>query len=206
MNITGKPAGKYPDKEWLAMILDERRCPDAIREIYRVLYALCLDYVTRNSGTSSDAEDIFQEVVLSFIEVVKKGRFRGESSISTFVYALIRHSWLNELKKRSSTRLREQRYEKGKVREDPDVSQIISGREERQLLMKLVEELGERCKTVLLAYYYENLPVKDILLRTDFDNEQVVRNKKYKCLKQLTELIKVQPGLATRLKAILSYE
>lgn len=206
MTKSGNPAAKYPDREWLAMILDDAGSTEAIKELYRSLYGLCLDYVTRNSGTGSDAEDIFQEVVLSFIEVVKKGRFRGESSISTFVYALIRHSWLNELKKRDSSRIREMRYEKTKAQEEPDVSQIIAGREERQLLMKLVEAMGEGCRTVLLAFYYENLPVKEILLKTELTNEQVVRNKKYKCLKQLIELIKAQPGLAARLKTILTYE
>lgn len=206
MNKTGKPAGKYPDAEWIAMLLDDRRSGEAIREMYRSLYGMCLDYVVRNSGSASDAEDIFQEAVLSFITVVKQGRFRGESSISTFVFALIRHSWLNELKRRDSSNAREIRYESGKTEAEPDVSQIISGREERQLLLRIVEELGESCKTVLLAFYYENLPVKEILLRTKFDNEQVVRNKKYKCLQQLVALIRQRPGIAERLKSILSYE
>ena len=206
MNTTGKPAGKYPDALWLEMLTDETRSSDAIRELYRVLYGLCADFVQRNSGNPTDAEDIFQEVVLTFIGVVRNGRFRGESSISTFFYALIRHSWLNELKKRDSTKNRELRYERGQERSEQDVSHFISGQEERGLLMRLIESLGESCKTVLLAYYYENLPVKEILVQTDFENEQVVRNKKYKCLKQLGELIRSRPGLAARLKSILTYE
>ena len=39
-----------------------------------------------------------------------------------------------------------------------------------------------------------------------YENEQVVRNKKYKCIKKLEELLYEDPNLANNLKTILSYE
>jgi hypothetical protein len=38
--------------------------------------------------------------------------------------------------------------------------------------------------------------MKDILHHLPYENEQVVRNKKYKCLQSLTELIKQNPVIA----------
>ena len=73
-------------------------------------------------------------------------------------------------------------------------------------LMNVVDSLGDGCKKILLAFYFDNLAMKDILKTTDYENEQVVRNKKYKCLKQLEQMIARQPNLAKNLQSILSYE
>jgi hypothetical protein len=37
----------------------------------------------------------------------------------------------------------------------------------------------------------------------DYENEQVVRNKKYKCMKQLEQMIKDDPALKQTLKNLL---
>jgi RNA polymerase sigma factor (sigma-70 family) len=144
--------------------------------------------------------------VLTFIELVKKDKFRGESSISTFLYALTRNIWLNELKKRGRAKLRDEKFEKGKETTHIDVSHYMMNREIKAQLMHLVESLGETCKKILLAFYFENLAIKEILQTLDYENEQVVRNKKYKCLKQLEQMIAGQPNLAKNLQSFLSYE
>jgi len=48
--------------------------------------------------------------------------------------------------------------------------------------------------------------MKQILEQLKYENEQVVRNKKHKCMKKLGELIQSDPLLANNLKAILHYE
>ena len=45
--------------------------------------------------------------------------------------------------------------------------------------------------------------MKEILDATDYENEQVVRNKKYKCLKQLEKMILEKPHLKETLKTLL---
>jgi RNA polymerase sigma factor (sigma-70 family) len=181
--------------------------PDAaIRHLYRTQFSMTAAYIRQNSGTDEDAEDIFQEVVLVFIDVLKKGKFRGESSVSTFLYSLTRNIWLNELKKRGRSKLRDEIFEKGKDQTDDDVSHLIVNREMKSQLMQLVDRLGENCKKILLAFYFENLAMKEILKTLDYENEQVVRNKKYKCLKQLEQLISGNPGLVKNLKSLLFYE
>ena len=72
--------------------------------------------------------------------------------------------------------------------------------------MQVIEQLGDSCKQVLLAFYYQELSVKEMLSFLPYENEQVVRNKKYKCLKKLEELLNQDPSLASNLKTILNYE
>ena len=86
------------------------------------------------------------------------------------------------------------------------MSHLIVNREMKSQLMQLVDKLGEACKKILLAFYFENLSMREILNHLDYENEQVVRNKKYKCLKQLEQMMTGQPGLVKNLKSALLYE
>ena len=98
------------------------------------------------------------------------------------------------------------KFESSKEDIEADVSNIISGREARGQVMQIIEQLGEACKQVLMAFYYNNLSVKEMLAFLPYENEQVVRNKKYKCLKKLEEMLHDDPALANNLKTILTYE
>ena len=194
------------DKRLIELLSSDTKPDEAIRFLYRTQYSITAAYIKQNSGTDEDAEDIFQEVVMVFIEVLKKNKFRAESSISTFLYSLTRNIWLNELKKRGRAKLRDAVFEKGKETPEWDVGYSMINRELKSQLMQLVDKLGETCKKILIAFYFENQAMRDILQTLDYENEQVVRNKKYKCLKQLEQMMTSQPTLANNLKSVLFYE
>ena len=197
-----KPSS-YTDTTLLQALRLETNIDEPIRHLYRTQFNITTAYIKQNNGSEEDAEDIFQEVVLTFIELVKKDKFRGESSISTFLYALTRNTWLNELKKRGRAKLREEKFEKAKETTSIDVSHFIINREMKLQLMQLVASLGETCKKILLAFYFENRAMKEILEILDYENEQVIRNKKYKCLKQLEQMINHDPLLMNTFKNAL---
>ncbi len=193
---------EFTDVELTEMLYAGKGIDDAIKFLYQKQFTITAAYIKQNSGNDEDAEDIFQEVLLAFIELVQKQKFRGDSSISTFLYAITRNIWLNELKKRGRSKLRNEKFEKAKDSTGGDISHLITEREVKKELMQMVESIGETCKKILLAFYFENMSMKDILKTLDYENEQVVRNKKYKCLKKLEQLITAQPALVKNLKSI----
>ena len=69
--------------------------------------------------------------------------------------------------------------------------------------MTLFEKLGEKCNQILTYFYYNNYSMKEILERMDYGNEQVLRNKKYKCLKTLINLVNSSPAIKENLKTAL---
>jgi RNA polymerase sigma factor (sigma-70 family) len=196
----------FSDAELIANIQAGKSMDESIKAIYREYYHYLAWYVQKNSGTQQDAEDVFQEVVVSFIDLVKKNKFRGESSVKTFLYALNRHMWLNELKRRGRATAREAKYEQAKPHLIMDASYTLIINEDKNKVYALIEQLGSNCKKILLLYYYENQSMKEILTQTDYETEQVVRNKKYKCLKQLEQLIAANPALKETLKNLLHGE
>ncbi len=192
-----------PDTELVANLRAGKSMDEAIKAIYRNHFESLCWYIMNNSGSRQDAEDVFQEVVLSFIDLVQRDKFRGESTVKTFLFSLNRYTWLNELKRRGRAQAREEKYERGQERTEMDASHYIADREGKAELTRLVGELGETCRKILLLFYYENLSMREILETLHYENEQVVRNKKYKCLKQLEQMITEKPYLKQSLKNLL---
>lgn len=190
------------DAEIVANLQSGQQINEMVKVIYNENFQSLSRYIMQNGGSWQDAEDIFQEVVVNFIELVQKNKFRGESSLKTFLFSINRHIWLNELKKRGRAQRRENKYEKGQEVAEIDASQYIADREEKATVAALVGTLDETCKKILLLFYYENLSIKEILETTNYENEQVVRNKKYKCLKQLEQILNEKPNLKQTLKDI----
>lgn len=196
----------YTDSELLEALRAGKGMNPVLKFLYRQHFEALKVYILQNSGSEQDAEDIFQEVLVSFIELVRLEKFRGDSSVKTFLYSLTRNTWLNELKRKGRADVREMKYEKAKDTVDVDASQQIAGRESRKQVMEVVEKLGDLCKKILLAYYYEDRSMKEIVDIAGYDSEQVVRNKKYKCLKQLEQMLTADPNMAKTLKKALNYE
>lgn len=186
----------YSDAELMAAIGRGDQLNNAIYFIYQQYAESVQSFILANSGSQPDAEDIFQETVVTFIDLVKKDKFRGEASVKTFLTAIARNLWLNELKKRARSDIREKAFENNRDGIEPDVSQHMADREIKQQFVTVLGKLGEPCKKLLTLFYYENLSMKDILQHLPYENEQVVRNKKYKCLQALTELVKRNPVIA----------
>ena len=192
------------DEEIKDNIILNKDMETTIGYLYKTHYEHLAGYIQHNSGSEQDAEDIFQEVVVMFIRSVQLKKFRGESSIRTFLYALNRNTWLNELKRRGRAEVREQKY---KFTEDMDnygADRMIENREGHRKLLDTMEKLGADCKQILLLYYYENQSMREIAEMTHYENEQVVRNKKYKCLKKLEEMITTNKLLYQQLKNLLN--
>lgn len=193
----------FPDAEVVAGLRSVSRMDEAVKTIYRHHFDSLCWYVMNNNGTRQDAEDLFQEVLVTFIELVQQGKFRGESSVKTFLFSLNRHAWLNELKRRGRALAREEKFEKAKPTEEADVSRQIGEREGRKQLLDLLGKLGEACRKILVMFYYENRSVAEMLDELEYENEQVVRNKKYKCMKQLEQFIAADPALKQNLKNLM---
>lgn len=199
-------AENYTDGQVLDWLKSGRQPDPIVRFLYRQHYGSLSYYIEQNTGSKEDAEDIFQEVLVSFIELVRLDKFRGDSSIKTFLFSMNRHLWLNELKKRNRSLAREKSFEKSRPSLEMATDELIAGREARNQVLNVVSQLGDQCRKILLGFYYKDQSIKEILADTGYENEQVVRNKKYKCLKQLEQMIAGDPSLARSLKNALNYE
>ena len=184
----------FSDDAIIAAILSND-LDEVIFYIYKQYAELISFNVVTMGGTLQDGEDIFQETVVTFIELIRKNRFRRDSSIKTFLVSVARNIWLNELKKKKSGDQRAKIFETGRGNMDNDALDNLTQREKKEQLLSLMARLGESCRKMLTLYYYDNLSFEEIIRIMGYETEQVARNKKYKCMKELSELIRSNPVL-----------
>jgi RNA polymerase sigma factor (sigma-70 family) len=197
---------RYSDAELVNALKNPKEMDAAIRTIYKEYYGLLENYVVNNNGNKEDAADIIQETIVAFIEMVEQDKFRGEASIKSFLYAITRNLWLTELRKRSSSDNRNRIFEKAKDTTEQATVQHLVLREHFATILQLFDKLGAKCKQLLMLVYYEDLSMSDIMQQMpDYQNEQVLRNKKYKCMKQLEEMMQADDHLRTQFKNALKY-
>jgi hypothetical protein len=69
----------------------------------------------------------------------------------------------------------------------------------------IFKEVGDVCTQILTGYYYENLSMRQLLERFDYENEQVLRNRKSKCMKKLKEILLTNNNLFEQFKSFCVY-
>jgi RNA polymerase sigma factor (sigma-70 family) len=190
------PEEFYSDEELVAAIRDNKNLNNAIQFLYRNHAEKTSSFLIKYGANEQEAEDTFQETIIAFIDIVKKGTFRMEAKIGTFLVAIAKNIWFNEVKKKDRASYREKQFEDNRDKAETDVSHYINEREMKMQMRDLLNNLDETCRKLLLLFYYENLSMKEIVQHLPYENEQVVRNKKSKCLQQLTGLVKTHPFLA----------
>lgn len=175
-----------------------------VRSLYHQYAGAVAAYVVNNGGSRQDADDVLQETIVAFIDLVQKGKFRGEAQVKTLLVGIGRNVWLNEIKKKKSLDHRGEVYEKDKGLEEADGSDWLQQRALQQRFRHLIARLGDSCRTILTLFYYDNRSFREIVSETGYESEQVVRNKKYKCMKDLAEIIQSDPEAMEQVR--LMYE
>ncbi|MFZ4621414.1 MAG: RNA polymerase sigma factor [Bacteroidota bacterium] len=167
---------------------------EALVLIYRQNRKAILSFVTRNSGSEDDAEDVLQDSVIILWERVRSGRFEQNAKLSTFLFAVAKNVWsrkrMRKLREPASEFDNDQfdSYERSALDEmiDSERSEQIAG---------AMEQLGEPCRTLLTLYYWDEHSQEEIATEMGFANAATVKSKKYTCKKMLEKILK-ESGLS----------
>jgi RNA polymerase sigma factor (sigma-70 family) len=172
----------------------------ALRFLYRTHFPAVRSLIRKNNGDEDEAKEVFQQAMIALYKNIKSGKFKGESSIGTYLYSICRFTWLKTLKKSHKTILSSESVEYDKTISENESSEIDLERE--SIVGDLFRQLGEVCSKLLKLVYFENLPMKEVALNTGFKDEQNARNKKLKCMNQLRQIISENSIAEQRLREL----
>ena len=139
--------------------------------------------IRNNGGSRQDAEDVFQEALIIFCKKVRETEFTLTAKLSTYLFSVCRYLWKDELRKRKH-------YTSDDVfaadtitaDEDVDVSIFLVDERDARLAEKALQDLGDRCRELLLLFYTAGMKLKDIATSMGYSSENTAKNQKYKCL------------------------
>jgi len=161
---------------------------ETLHELYRTGRNTIRAFVTRNSGSSDEADDILQEALVILWQRIRACRFEPLAQPGTFLFATARNLWLRQLARRKREKpLGPDDHEK----QDDAVSSLdaLILTEETGTLQQAMARLSEQCRSILLAFYWEELSMEQIAQRFGFANPETAKSKKYQCKRLLRELL-----------------
>lgn len=156
----------------------------ALTEFYTENYGKIKRYVIQNSGTEDDAKDVFQEALTIVYLNVVNGKFKGESSVSTYFFSIVKNLWLLKLRKTRSKSF----LAFGTVGDRETSTPTVEVN--HHILSNAINELDENCRKILVSFYYEQRSMAELMKIFDLGSEQAAKNKKHHCLIKLMEIVK----------------
>ena len=168
--------------------MEDRKIIDLIRsqkhdKVFAALYKylpVVRKLILANGGKPEDAEDIYQEALIVFYEKAKEPDFNLSSSINTYIYSICRFMWRDHLKKKQRSELFVEL--KDQPVSETEFASEIERQEQLKLAEKVISELGDRCKELLMLFYFHSKKFKDIATEMKYNSENTAKNQKYKCL------------------------
>jgi RNA polymerase sigma factor (sigma-70 family) len=156
--------------------LENDRYNRAVKGLYANLYTV-KQFVVSNGGNREDAEDIFQEALVVLYKKVKAGGFILSSSLKTYLTGVSRNLWYMELRRRGKEVVMPEPLER--IEELP-----VEYEQQFKQAEMAFNLLGEKCRQLLILFYFKKKSMYDICHVMGFSNERVAKNQKYRCLEK----------------------
>ena len=170
----------------IALLNNDNR---VLGELYQKYSPKIVGYITKNSGTYDDAQDIIQETLITIFHQAKEKNFILTCPFDAYFYLLCKRKWLNKINKKE-------------IKGVTILEEITSISDEQEYLANqteiyekrtsLFEEkliaLGGKCKELLdIAFKIKKMDKVAEVLGVSYG---YARKKKSECLGKLTKMVK----------------
>lgn len=138
--------------------------------------------------SQDELADVFQETVVAFYYNVINGKLNGlTSSVKTYLFAIGKNQILKKLEKNRKLYVTDELPEVGDLDMGGD---LFEASERQKMISKLIDDLGEPCKSILKMFYFQRFSMDSIAENLGYKNEHVVKSQKLRCFNQLKEKTK----------------
>jgi len=184
------PSAKPNDNQLIRMLASGNHIEEtkAFNQLYADYYGLVESLITTNSGTPDDVPEVFNEVLLIIHRNANKPDFKLSATLKTFLYSITRNIWLAILRKRRNNKVTELNEIHESIPVENDFYKTIELNDQQEKIKKLLDQLGEDCKTIIKLYYFLKWKMREIAEHLDIQ-ESAAKNRKSRCLKKLRGLI-----------------
>ncbi|MBK7426305.1 MAG: sigma-70 family RNA polymerase sigma factor [Saprospiraceae bacterium] len=181
-----KKSTTFTDHELYQMI------QNGSEKAFEHLYKTCLPQVEKvllSPGNDPELlKDMFQDAIIALWQNIKSGKYqvRENAKMSTYLIRMVQYRLYEKVKS-------------GKVKYEVPLTKDIdapwdSNPEEQSNQLERIEklqsvfnQLGDKCKNLLGAFYFEKKSMADIAAMTGLQPASV-KNEKYRCMEKLKSL------------------
>jgi len=188
--LTATPA---PDQFYVIGLRENNSL--VIQKIYEQYASEVIAYITKNSGNVEDARDIMQEALLYMHKIAhNKPDFTITTTFQAYFMTVVRGNWLNELKKRSRTKVTVVQDELLPIMDQIEsYEDMEESKRQLQLLDSCFKELPTSCQEVI-RLSWEGIGMEEVSQKLNV-SYGYARKRKCKCLEKLVKLIKFKSSI-----------
>lgn len=170
-----------------------KRDGEVIRYIYKEYYPSIKFLIITNSGSETDAEDVFQDAMVIIYRKIIEDKLILTSSFKTFLYSICRNLWLQRLDRKLFS------YEFMENENLTDMQDVIVleqselENEKYRLFQQHFLRLSEDCKKIL-RLFMNKVPLREIAEIMGFKTEKYAKTRKFMCKEKLKNAIINDPN------------
>lgn len=149
-------------------------------KVYLEYKSMVVKLVEKNAGNGSEAEDLFQNVMMSLMENIQKGKVRINTELKTYIYTLAIYQWRSKLRKGKNSPLivlDHSLIQEDLLEEETDPSQY------NDKLDAIYGQIKEKCRQLFeLKYSSKKRSMEEIARICGFGNARSATSQLNKCM------------------------
>ena len=147
--------------------------------VFKEYYELIRDFILRHNGEDDHVQEVVESTVIELWQNVQHPQFLLQSKLDLYILTIAKNIWYKELKKRT----RFKRVDANRLKKSSDIAR--EGKFDQDIIITLVQEMDDNCRRLLSYSYFDGMNNATIAEKLKLSSIKAVRNKKYKCFKEL---------------------
>ena len=171
-------------------ILEKRAQPaielnrdEFFRELYLNVFPSVARFVRKQNGSLADAKDVFHDALIIFFEKKRDGLLEVRLTDDAYIFGIVKHLWIKKSKENQRILLTE-------TESMISLPQDFETDFETNSILAFLRSTGQKCMTLLQAFYYEKKSLESIQALFNFSSVRSATVQKFKCLEKVRDLVK----------------
>lgn len=161
-----------------------------LKAIYLEHKPAFLNFARRFNINDEDSLDIYQDAIMALRENGLKGHLDTlKSELKSYLFSIGKYMIYDRLKEKKKL------FAKETIEEPVDFDSLKTTRidynfsERQRQLQHALKLLGAQCQKVLNLFYFRGFSLDEIVIELSYNNKDVVKSQKSRCIKTLKTII-----------------
>lgn len=187
--VSFEPQGTYTEAQLIEGFCEGKS--EVLRAIYLAHYPAVETLIVKNSGSSEEAKDIFQEALLVTFQKVSAPEFSLTCQLGSFIHSVAWRMWQRKL--RDERPLALQTTGEVDELEQEGIDLLIRRMQRYKLYEEKFAELSEGCQE-LLQQFFKGKSTKEVMEHFGFGSISYTKKRKCLCKSKLMKMVMEDPA------------
>jgi len=194
------------DTELISMLRQNSKKAEksALQQIYNQNLNGIRQYILNNSGKEEDVKEVFHDGIIALVLNIREKELELTVNLKAYLFKICKNKWLERLRKNKMNYNLALDDSFNQPSNDQLISTKIVLEEGQKLLHELLSSTKGDCQKIFRMFFVLKKKMTEIAETMGLENEKVVRNRKYVCLKKVRKLVEQNPIYKRDLKEYLS--